>query len=185
MTTPQTPLDTDAPLDSFAQCHTGILTHLDQLAELPALLAPAAQARRIASDLLGFFRQSVFEHHAEEERELFPAVLASAHAGDEHQQVLQITQRLSQEHRQVEQAWHQIEAALKLVAKGEDSPLDTQAVVALVKQYRAHAQYEEQVFLPLSHTILSRNGNHMAALGLSLHLRHVLPEVLSRFSSRV
>jgi len=39
-------------------------------------------------------------------------------------------------------------------------------------QYRAHAWFEEQEFLPLSQTILSRNPNHMAALGLSLHMRH-------------
>ena len=27
-------------------------------------------------------------------------------------------------------------------------------------------------FLPLAERILGRNGNHMAALGLALHLRH-------------
>jgi hypothetical protein len=42
----------------------------------------------------------------------------------------------------------------------------------LVTRYRAHAQYEESEFLPLSQTILSRNSNHMAALGMSLHMRH-------------
>ena len=39
-------------------------------------------------------------------------------------------------------------------------------------QYQAHARFEEQEFLPLSEKILSRNGDHMAALGLSLHMRH-------------
>jgi hypothetical protein len=28
------------------------------------------------------------------------------------------------------------------------------------------------VFLPVAERILSRNGEHMAALGLALHLRH-------------
>jgi hypothetical protein len=41
----------------------------------------------------------------------------------------------------------------------------------------------EQIFLPLCKTILGRNGDHMAALGLSLHMRHVLPQVLQRFAS--
>ena len=45
-------------------------------------------------------------------------------------------------------------------------------VERLVTRYRAHALYEEKEFLPLSQTILGRNANHMAALGLSLHMRH-------------
>lgn len=41
---------------------------------LPALLAPAAQARQIASDSLRFFREAIFEHRLDEERDLFPTV---------------------------------------------------------------------------------------------------------------
>jgi hypothetical protein len=44
-----------------------------------------------------------------------------------------------------------------------------------VSEYTAHAQFEEAEFLPLAQTILGRNSNHMAALGLSLHMRHVKP----------
>ena len=43
----------------------------------------------------------------------------------------------------------------------------------MVQRYQAHAQLEEQAFLPLAQTILGRNDNHMAALGLTLHMRHV------------
>jgi hypothetical protein len=42
----------------------------------------------------------------------------------------------------------------------------------LVSEYVAHARYEETDFLPAAEAILGRNDNHMAALGLSLHLRH-------------
>ncbi|MEY2688035.1 MAG: hypothetical protein RL375_2233, partial [Pseudomonadota bacterium] len=34
-------------------------------------------------------------------------------------------------------------------------------------------------FLPLSQTILGRNGDHMAALGLSLHTRHAMADAAS------
>lgn len=178
-------VNTDSPIDNFSQCHSGILSHLDALGELPALLDPAARARQIAQDTLAFFRKVVYEHHSEEERELFPAVLASAQPGDERAYVQNIVDRLTLEHRQVEHAWELIEPELKQVAKGHDSGLGPLAVSMLVATYRAHAQYEEQVFLPLSQTILSRNSNHMAALGLSLHLRHAVPETLSRFGSRL
>jgi hypothetical protein len=39
------------------------------------------------------------------------------------------------------------------------------------------------VFLPLASAILGRDGNHMAALGVSLHARHALPDVLRRFGT--
>ena len=48
-----------------------------------------------------------------------------------------------------------------------------------------HARYEEAQFLPLSKTILGRNGDHMAALGVSMHMRRVLPGVMERFGHRI
>ena len=169
------------PIEDFSQCHAGILGHLQSLGSLPALLEPAARARRIAADTVAFFRAAVFEHHAEEEKELFPAVLASAQKGDERQRVQQLVDALTAEHRQVEAAWSKLEPQLKAVAKGRDSDVDPADIEALVKAYQAHARFEEDVFLPLSQTIRGRNDHHMAALGLSMHMRHALPEVLQRF----
>lgn len=185
MTTDLTPSHDDAPLDAFSQCHAGILSHLNSFADLPALLDPAARARQVAADMLAFFRSAAFEHHQEEERELFPAVLASATPGDERAYVQAMVDRLTREHRQVEAAWLHIEPALKHVAKGQDSDLDPLDVSTLVASYRAHASYEEQVFLPLSEAILARNPNHMAALGVSLHLRHALPGVMAKYGGRI
>ena len=39
--------------------------------------------------------------------------------------------------------------------------------------------------LPLSEAILARNPNHMAALGVSLHMRHALPGILARVGHRI
>jgi len=174
-----------SPLNEFSQCHVGILTHLRELDTLPAILETAARARDIAAHTLGFFRRAVFEHHEEEERELFTAVLASSAPGEERERVKAITKRLSNEHRQIEAQWTNIEPELKAVAKGHASQLDGAAVKRLVEGYEAHARYEEEVFLPLSANILGRNGKHMEALGLSLHMRHTLPGVLKRFAGRI
>jgi hypothetical protein len=172
-----------APIANFSQCHAGIVSELDQLDRLPALLAPVAQARQIATHALGFFRTAAFEHHAEEERELFPAVLASASKGEEHDKVVALVDQLTHEHRQIEATWKLLEPALKAIAKGQDSrlPVDEVAtmVASLVTDYRGHAHFEEVYFLPLSQTILSRNGDHMAALGLALHTRHAMADVAS------
>lgn len=174
-----------SPIEDFSQCHAGILTHLQALGTLPALLEPATRARQIAHDTLGFFRDAVFEHHAEEEKELFPAVLASATKGEEHDRVQALINTLTAEHRKVEAAWAKLEPKLKAVAKGHDSDVDGADIQALVQTYEAHARFEEDVFLPMSQTILGRNSNHLAALGVSMHMRHAMPQVLQRFASRL
>ena len=170
-----TAVDTQAPISNFTNCHAGIVKRLNALDELPALLEPAARARQIAEQSLEFFREAIFEHHLEEERELFPAVIASAKPGEELERVKGMTKRLTEEHRMVEALWKRLEKGLKQVAKGQSTDLDISEVQRLVTEYTAHASYEEAEFLPLSEVILGRNSNHMAALGLSLHMRHAKP----------
>lgn len=162
----------DAPLDQFSNCHAGIVSHLQAFGELPELLGPAERARQIAADMLAFFKDTVHEHHADEEKALFPAVLASAFRGEEQDRVRAMVGQLVAQHRAIESLWRLLEPELRKVAKGQASALATDAVQMLVSEYRAHAAFEEREFLPLAHAILGRNGNHMAALGLSLHMRH-------------
>lgn len=168
----QTPSVDTAPVDDFSQCHAGIFKKLEVLASLPALLEPAARARTVAGDSLEFFREAIFEHHLDEERELFPLALAHAEKGDEQTQVRGMVERLTQEHRELEAAWKRLESGLKQVSKGQQSTIQVADIEALVSRYRAHAQFEEAEFLPLAQVILARNSNVMAALGMSLHMRH-------------
>lgn len=172
MTSSAPTTDKNAPLQDFSQCHAGILGKLDMLSQLPALLEPATRARIIAASALEFFREAIFEHHLDEERELFPAVLASAEKGAEAERVQALARRLTDEHRELEAAWKRLEPGLKRVAKGQDSELDVTDIEDLIRRYRAHAEFEELEYLPLSQAILGRNASHLAALGLSLHMRH-------------
>ncbi|MBM3387627.1 MAG: hemerythrin domain-containing protein [Betaproteobacteria bacterium] len=165
--------DTDAPIHHFSHCHVGILAQLSRLNELPALLAPAALARKTAEQSIAFFDEGMYEHHKEEEQELFPAVRSSAQAGPERLRVESLIEQLTAGHRQLEALWASLSPSLHKVAKGKDTLMDEAALARLVQQYREHARLEENEFLPLAETILGRNGNHMAALGLSLHMRHV------------
>jgi len=186
---PGPPGEAAAPIAGFSRCHEGILEHLASLADLPALAERAARARHVAQETQRFFRAAVYEHHQEEERELFPATLASATRGSEHAQVQAIVEQLTQEHREVEAAFEALEPSLKRLAKGQEAAMPgaelAAQIQALVTRYEEHARYEENEFLPLAERILGRNGNHMAALGLSLHIRHALPEVLARYGSRI
>ena len=168
----QQPVDLAAPLTGFSQCHAGIVTQLHALAGLPGLVEAAARAREVAAGTLALFKGAVLEHHAEEESELFPAVLRSAVAGEERDRVRSMIDRLTYEHRALESLWKTLQPAVNAAARGRPAQLDAAVATELVQRYLEHAHFEEQSFLPLAETILGRNGDHMAALGLSLHMRH-------------
>ena len=68
-------------------------------------------------------------------------------------------------------------SAVRAAARNEPSCLDMDEVDDLVQAYLAHACFEVAQFLPLADRILGRNDDHMAALGLALHLRHAAPVV--------
>jgi hemerythrin-like domain-containing protein len=165
------------PIHDFSHCHEGILRKLDQLHALAGLLDPAQRARSLAQQSVDFFKVAIFEHHLDEERELFPAVIGSAKPGEELDHVKAMIKRLTEEHRNLEGIWNRLEGPLKKVAKGQDSDVSLEDLQTLVREYRAHALFEENEFLPLSQAILGRNSNHMAALGLSLHMRHAPKKV--------
>lgn len=160
------------PVDDFSACHVGILTGLEAFAAAPALFDSAQRARHVADQTLRLMDDAVLQHHAEEEEELFKAVLRSARTGDEHARVQGLVWRLTDEHREIEALWKRLRPDVARAAAGKPASLDSRAVALLVGIYRQHALDEEQNFLPLAREILGRDGNHMAALGLALHMRH-------------
>ncbi len=166
-------IDPDTPLTNFSHCHEGILSQLHHLADLPALLAPAALARETAQKSLAFFQDVIRTHHQEEEKDLFPAVKASAHKGEERLHIDALVDGLVADHRALEKLWHGLEPELKKAAKGQACAVSAVDLASFVAQYQQHAAHEEQAFLPLAELILGRNSNHMAALGLSLHMHHI------------
>jgi hypothetical protein len=161
-----------SPIATFSSCHAGIVTGLAVFAGLPELVDAAARSRKIAADVLSLFEGAVLEHHREEEAELFPAVLRSAAPGAERTRVAEISERLVLEHRMIESLWSRIKPSVKAAVAGRAAAMDGFEVARLVQTYAAHAHFEETELLPLAQEILGRDGNHMAALGLSLHMRH-------------
>jgi hemerythrin-like domain-containing protein len=167
------------PVGEFETCHLGIIDHLNALAEVPQLVDPAMRVKHIAGDALKFFSKVIYEHHGDEEKELFPAVLRAAQAGDEFDKVKAMVTTLTEQHRELELLWESLQPGLKKLAQGKDLAKDVGDIGGLVSRYSAHAQLEETAFLPLAKAILGRNDAHMGALGLSLHIRHTkLPTMM-------
>lgn len=162
----------DEPVESFSHCHEGILAGLDSFQQLPPIHDAAQRARRIAQQTVVLMDDAVLRHHAEEEDELFPAVERSALPGAEREHVRLLVSMLTDEHRAIEALWKKLREEVARVAAGKTAELRQDKVSLLVAAYRRHAQMEEREFLPLAQSILSRDGNHMATLGISLHLRH-------------
>lgn len=174
-----------SPIADFSQCHAGILAQLLPLAELPALLDAAARARTLADSALAFFDHAVRAHHADEERDLFPAVLQHAQPGTERAEVQALVDQLVAEHRRVEALWKQLEPGLRHAARGQAAELDPVALATLVADYRAHAAFEESDFLPLAQRILGRHDADLAALGLRMHTRHAMDELVQQIGFHV
>ena len=147
----------EVALAGLSHCHGGIISQLQAFAELPSV---AAQSRKAATNTLALFQFAVYGHHADEENELFPAVLRSAAEGEEAERIHAMVQRLTAEHREIESCWEKLEPAVKAAANAEpgDLDLDLKAVEDLVQRYMAHALFEEQQFLPIAQAILSRTG---------------------------
>jgi len=162
----------ETPLAAFSHCHDGILSQLEAFAELPELVLAADRARRIAAQTLALFEPGVLEHHRDEEQELFPATQRSAVPGPEADGVQAMAERLVREHRAIEELWKRVRPGVKQAAAGKPVELDIPAIAELIRAYTVHARFEEEHFLPVAQEVLGRNGNHMAALGLSLHMRH-------------
>lgn len=162
----------DGPLDDFSRCHEGIVEQLRAFALLPELSSVAQRAREVAAATVALFENGVLAHHGDEESELFPAVVRWARPGLEQERAKSLVQRLTLEHRQIEALWKQHRRAVTAVARGRSASLEKRAAIQLVQAYIAHAQLEEQEFLPLAREVLGRDGARVAALGMSLHLRH-------------
>ena len=132
----------DNPLNEFSGCHEGIFENFRQLQAMLEMLDQANRAdevRVMAKAQLDFFKNVVLEHHAEEEQELFTAVMDSATEGDEASQARQTIKRLVEEHRNLEALWASIEGDVRRLAKGKPAELDRETAGKLAKDYLAGA----------------------------------------------
>lgn len=141
----------------LAACH-GRIEHQCEtlrrlLAHLPAHGADA-QARDAARAVMRYFDTAARDHHADEEQDLFPALLESM-AGSEATCIRDLTQALCVEHRELEQRWHALRGALERVAQGEVATLDAPLVESLAGTYARHIAREDGELLPMAERLLS------------------------------
>jgi hemerythrin-like domain-containing protein len=171
--------EADAPLQDFSKCHVGFVTVLETALGLPEMIVAAARSRSCAADMLKMFHDRLLAHHDDEERDLFPAVLRVAQAGEEADRAGAMVAQLVREHREIAQLWKQLEPAVQAIANGYLPQLDSALLQELVRRFDEHVRSEEDDFLPFAQQVLARHAEDMAMLGLALHRRHQVEEIMS------
>lgn len=146
----------EAPLEMLAACHARIQAQCATLRRLPAHLASHgadAPARDAAAAVMRYFDTAAPLHHADEEEDLFPALIESM-AGSDPVCLRELAQSLGSEHRELEAAWRRVRGGLQRVVEGEGGALSPDAVEAFAGLYARHIEREEKELLPMAARLL-------------------------------
>jgi iron-sulfur cluster repair protein YtfE (RIC family) len=161
----------EVPLEMLSACHHRIeqqCATLRRLVEHLGAHGADADARIAAQGVLRYFDTSALHHHADEEEDLFPALLESM-AGSDAVCLRELTQALTAEHRELEARWRRLRVALEQVARGEDAQLSQADVDAFVDRYAAHLEREERELLPMAGRLLA--DEDLARVGRAMRER--------------
>lgn len=174
-----TPLNasTEVPLEMLSACHGRVERQCETLLRLgPHLQQHGADtaAREAAQAVLRYFDQAAVHHHADEEQDLFPALL-EAMAGSDAVCLRQLTAGLTHDHRQMEGQWRALRALLQPLADGRPMAWDTALVDAFVGAYRQHIEREETELLPMAQRLLSEA--QLQAIGRAMRERRGIPAI--------
>ncbi len=155
----------------LSACHGRIQTQCATLRRLvPHLLGRGAdeEGRTTAVRLVRYFDTSALHHHADEEDDLFPALIESM-AGSDAICLREMIDGLKADHRALEACWRHLRGILEKVAAGECVPLLTNDVEALAGRYERHIEREERELLPMAARLLS--DEDLAGVGRAMRER--------------
>jgi hemerythrin-like domain-containing protein len=140
-----------APFEALDECHRQIMAHLEDLTELARHIEAKgvdAHAQRQAGAIETFYSSTSREHHAQEEKTVFPALLA---LGDPAMTAAVHT--LQQDHGWIEENWIELAPQLSAIASGNNWPDPAEflhGVQVFVELYTDHIALEESVVYPES-----------------------------------
>jgi len=161
----------DTPLAMLAECHRRVE---DQCARLRRLVPHLARhgsdqaAAEAAQAVLRYFEIAAPKHHADEEVDLFPALLDSM-AGSDAVCLRDIISALQAEHLTFDGRWQRLRATLTQVAAGRPALLDGAAVEDFAAGYAAHIAREEGELLPMAGRLL--DDDTLARIGQAMRRR--------------
>lgn len=161
----------EAPLEMLAACHRRIERQCATLRRLVAHLGMHGadeQARSAAAAVLRYFDSAAQDHHADEEQDLFPALIESM-AGSDAVCLREMIDSLGAEHREIAALWRSLRSALEGVAAGTSAELAAPLVEALHSAYARHIAREDAELLPMAARLLS--DSELQRIGRAMRLR--------------
>ncbi len=162
----------EVPLEMLSACHGRIEDQCSTLRRLVAHVDASGvdeQARTAARAVVRYFETAAGLHHADEEENLFPALVESM-AGSDPVCIRELTQRLVAQHRRLESQWRRVREALeRLIEAGDPAWLDPGDVDALVTSYEEHIALEERELLPMAARLLG--DGELDAMGRAMRER--------------
>lgn len=147
----------EEPFEMLEACHERVQRMLRLLERLRAHVATQGadeQARQAARDVMRYFDIAAPQHHLDEERHVFPPLLAAGDAG-----MAAVVRRLQQDHVQMEGGWARARAVLAALSEGALASLDAQATQALADfaaLYADHIVAEEGLVYPAARECLQQ-----------------------------
>jgi hemerythrin-like domain-containing protein len=118
-------IDSTLTVDGFEvldACHRQMLFALGKLAALVSRLHEQGaddHARQLAAEITAFFSTVAHSHHEDEERHVFPVLLAAG-----RDDLAQDVRRLQQDHRRIERDWHPLHARLESISTASAADID-------------------------------------------------------------
>lgn len=160
----------DQPMAMLHACHDRVRRSLDLLDRLAARVAQGridGAVRDAARDVLRYFDIAAPQHHEDEERHVFPRVLAGAASPA----IEAAVRRLQADHAAMRETWSALRGPLEALANGDDAAFDG-AAQAHAARFRAlhadHLRTEDTLVFPhaaslLDEAALRAAGDEMAA----------------------
>ncbi|HVP88254.1 MAG TPA: hemerythrin domain-containing protein [Casimicrobiaceae bacterium] len=167
----------EAPLEMLDACHGRIRNQCSTLLRLRshvAANATDAAASLAARGVIRYFDNAAPDHHADEEEDLFPALL-EAMAGSDPVCIRELIDSLTTEHRELERLWTPVRAWLAAVEACRATLPDAGQVDPLVELYERHAIREERELFPMAQRLLG--PPELDRIGRSMRLRRGITSV--------
>lgn len=166
----------DAPLAMLAECHRRVERQCATLTRLVAHLdahGSDAPAREAATAVMRYFDLAAPNHHADEEEDLFPALI-EAMAGSDAVCLREITASLRADHAELDRRWAALRRTLEAIAAGRSAALAADEARAFAELYARHIAREERELLPMAERLLG--DAELAAIGAAMRRRRGLSD---------
>jgi len=146
----------EVPLEMLSVCHDRALRQCATLRRLVPHLAEHGadeHARVAAAAVLRYFDTAAKDHHADEETDLFPALIESM-AGSDAVCIRDLIESLTLDHRALESHWQRLRAVLERIAAGASLPMVSADAEPFITLYERHIAREESDLLPMAARLL-------------------------------